>query len=465
MKKALDWSNYHDQGMGDAYADIPKHGGNFAKAVAVCIRSGICQKTDNHGVMCPSFRISQDPILSPGGRVQLLKQALNQGPEALIKDPQLAASLEECVSCKGCKRDCENSLDMSAIKVEYLAQKRKAGYRSLRSWLFAEFPYLLYRFPLLGSLIRWRNRSKLLMKLGEKLLGVNSTIPLPEPAARPYVDSHVQQQRNSLMPEQIGNTPAVVLLIDSFTALFHPNTAHDAIQLLTAAGYHVITLHPRSGGSKQLLDSGRSLFSQGYTERTHQQAAYLLQQLQPYLAQNYPIVGLEPSALLMLRDEYLMLHLGEQANLLAQRTLLIEEFIAREATAGRFKPEFTPLSEPGKVLVHGHCHQKAVGAMKSMRKVLRSIPDLPFEFIKASCCGMAGSYGLEAEHAENAAAMANQGLLPALDAEPDALVVCNGFSCSHQILAMKNRRPRHLVTLLAQQLKNTEESPEKIMTN
>ncbi|SHO57060.1 (Fe-S)-binding protein [Vibrio quintilis] len=454
MKKILDWSNYHDQGMGDAYADIPKHGENFAKAVSVCIRSGICQKPDNRSVMCPSFRISDNPDLSPGGRVQLLKQLLNDSDTAFLHDPQLAQSLDNCVSCKGCKRECENNLDMSAIKAEYLAQKRRAGYRSFRSWLFAEFPYLLFRFPFAGHLIRWRNRSPFLMKAADRLLGLNSTIPLPEPARQPYVDTREQQQRNIQLTARTDNASAVVLLIDSFTALFHPEAATDALRVLTAAGYQVITLHPASTGRKSPNDSGRSLFSQGYIERATQQAAQLLDSLRPHLQANRKIIGLEPSALLMLRDEYLMMHLGEAAISLAKQALLFEEFIARASKAGRFQAQFKPLSAGSTVLVHGHCHQKAVGAMKSVRKVLRLIPDLPFQFIEASCCGMAGSYGFESEHAYSSAEMAALGLLPGLDADPDALVVCNGFSCNHQIVALRNRQPIHLATLLARQLLN-----------
>lgn len=451
MKKALDWSNYHDQGMGDAYADIPKHGGNFAKAVSVCIRSGVCQQPDNKGVMCPSFRVTGDPKLSPGGRVQLLKTVLNQSEDAMLSDHSLATSLEHCVSCKGCKRDCENSLDMAAIKAEYLAQKRRSGHRSLRQWLFAEFPYLAYRYPSLRHMIAFRNRSSILKRVGAKLLNINPNIDLPLPAKAPYQDSRLQAQRNhSATPKRLDSR-GVVLLIDSFTALFHPHIVTDALKVLHAAHYHVITLHPTSQSNAPILDSGRSLFSQGYTGRTTKQARALIDKLQPYLALNYRVVGLEPSTLLMLRDEFLMLNLGEQAKTLAQNTLLFEEFVARESHVGRLALDFTP-SEGQQVMVHGHCHQKAVGALKSMRKVLRLIPNLKFEFIQASCCGMAGSYGLEAEHHELSRKMAQLELLPALNAHPDATIVCNGFSCSEQIYALTERKPLHLATLLARHL-------------
>lgn len=453
MKKSLDWSNYHDQGMGDAYADIPKHGGNFAKAISVCIRSGVCQESDNSGVMCPSFRINEDPMLSPGGRVELFKKLLNKDDQAFLTDTQLAESLADCVSCKGCKRECENNIDMAAIKVEYLAQRRRAGYRSVRDWLFAEFPYLLYRFPFLRSLITLRNNSAILMKLGEKLLGINSSIALPEPAIKPYRDDKGQYQRNVMSTELIEDNRCVVLLIDIFTSQFHPDTVSDALKVLDAAGYHVITVQPGTAGRKSIIDSGRSLISQGYTERAREQACDIISVLKPHLLCNRKIIGLEPSALLMLRDEYLMLNLGEDAITLSKSALLFEEFIAREKMAGRFKAEFSCIKGNQTVLVHGHCHQKAVGAMKSMRKVLRLMPHLPFQFIDAACCGMAGSYGLEAEHTQQSREMAAQGLLPALDESPEALVVCNGFSCSHQILALRDRKAIHLATLLANHLK------------
>ncbi|WP_413700762.1 (Fe-S)-binding protein [Psychromonas sp. KJ10-10] len=336
MKKLLDWSNYHDQGMGDAYADIPKHGGNFAKAVSVCIRSGVCQETDNKGVMCPSFRLNDDPVLSPGGRVQLLKQLLNQDDQAFLKDQKLADSLANCVSCKGCKRECENNLDMAMIKVEYLAQRRRAGFRSLRSWLFSEFPFLLYRFPILGRFIQWRNSSKFLQKLSKKVIAINESIPLPEPARTPYFDSEKQLKNNAMSASYTDNKRCIVLLIDSFSALFSPKAVNDAIAVLSVAGYDVITLHPKSTASAHLIDSGRSLFSQGYIERTREQASDLISLLKPHILLNRRVVGLEPSALLMLRDEYLTLNLGDEAIALAKNTLLFEEFIAREPVKWTF---------------------------------------------------------------------------------------------------------------------------------
>jgi Fe-S oxidoreductase len=156
MKTYLDWSAYEDAGMGDAYADIPRHGGDFAKAVAVCIASRRCE-TRGKGVMCPSYRVSGNPRLSTGGRVRLLKAALNaELAEEALADPELAAAMDLCVACKGCKRECENNVDMALIKAEYLAQRRARRGPRLRDRVFAHLPRWQHRHSWLGHLARCR---------------------------------------------------------------------------------------------------------------------------------------------------------------------------------------------------------------------------------------------------------------------------------------------------------------------
>lgn len=174
----------------------------------------------------------------------------------------------------------------------------------------------------------------------------------------------------------------------------------------------------------------------------------MLAVLQPHVAAGRPIIGLEPACLLAIRDDYRFLGLGETANQVASKAILFEEFIAKAFNAKRFQIAFKPINR--KVLVHGHCHchQKAVGAMKSMRKVLKLIPDLQFELIESSCCGMAGSFGIECEHAEMGKQMAELSLLPALRNQPDATVVANGFSCQHQIRNGSSHQPIHIAVLL-----------------
>lgn len=454
MKTYLDWSAYEDAGMGDAYADIPKTGGNFGKAVAVCINSKACESQNDKGVMCPSYRVTTESNLSTGGRVRLLKAALNgELGDQPFADPVLGRAMDLCVSCKGCKRECENAVDMALIKVEYLAQLNEQDGLSLRSHVFANMPVWLQRWPWLRRLIAWRNASKTLATLGEKLLGIAASRQLPLPAVRAF-------EAPAARPEVLGSPPVqeahtktaaaleaasvsareVVLWVDTFSRYFDPDIADAALTVLQAASYRVILAEPLDSGRP--LCCGRTYLAQGRVAQAQAEARRTLEALLPHAEAGRAIIGLEPSCLLSLRDEYKALGLGDTVNAVAKQAFLFEEFIAREHTAKTWQLKLKPLNR--KILVHGHCHQKAVGAMKSMRKVLKLIPGLDFELIESSCCGMAGSFGLEAEHAAISWDMARLSLLPKLSQSPDSLVLSNGFSCRHQIIEGDGRQSLHL---------------------
>ncbi len=452
MKHHLDWSSYETAGQGDAYAGIPATGGDFAKAVAVCISDKLCQRKPK-GVMCPSFRATGDAAHSPGGRVVVLKAALNgELGDDPFADQRLADAMELCVGCKGCKRECANQVDMAAIKIEYQAQRNERLGVSWRDGLVASLPEKLHHRHVMRSLIQWRNRVPWLAKLGEALLGISAGRKLPEPAAAPY-SAPVQ----SAAPE--ANDRDVILFVDTFAMHFEPEIAQAAHQVLTAAGYRVTTLRALAGDHEpeRALCCGRTYLSLGQVEAARYEAQRMHKALRPALAAGTPVVGLEPSCILSLRDDHLKLGLGEEAVALSKQVYLFEEFIAREHDRKRFALEFKPLPG-GKTLVHGHCHQKAVGAMKSLRKVLRLIPEFEFEFIEASCCGMAGSFGLEAEHADVSMQMAELDLLPALRAAPDAAILANGFSCRHQIREGVDREPMHVALLLRDALDAKDQS-------
>jgi Fe-S oxidoreductase len=446
MKTFLDWSAYQDAGLGDAYADIPKTGGDFAKAVAVCINSRACEANHDKGVMCPSYRVTNEANLSTGGRVRLLKAALNAGPgEPPFADPTLRLAMDLCVSCKGCKRECENEVDMALIKVEYLAQLNAIDGPSLRSRMFARIPLCLHRWPWLGSFVALRNQSRFLARLGEKLLRISAR-PLPVPAPTSF-------QAPTGTPSDIDETGGreVVLWVDTFSRYFDPDIAEAALAVLQAAGYTVIFAQPVAGADEPArpLCCGRTWLAQGMVEKARQEARRTLAALLPHAEAGRPIIGLEPSCLLAFRDEYKALGLGEAALTVARQALLFEEFIAKEHSAQNLRLALKPAEgHTAPLLVHGHCHQKAVGAMKSMRKVLKLIPGLEFEFIESACCGMAGNFGLEAEHTAIAMDMAEQALLPKLREAPQAKVLSNGFSCRQQIRDNDGRSPSHLAQLL-----------------
>ena len=440
MKLFLDWSDYQNAGMGDAYADIPKSGGDFAKAVAVCIASRQCEQAGK-GVMCPSFRVTGNPALSPGGRVRLLKTALNAADDSAVFDPGLAEVMNLCISCKGCKRECENELDMALIKAEYLAQRRQSGGLPLRHTLWAHLPRLL-RWPLTRKLVTWRNQHAWLAHLVERSLGIASKAPLPVPAE--HHRSKKPATESTFPAESSSSAREVVLFVDTFNRRFNPAVAEAAIKLLNTAGYTVQTVG--LADAHESLCCGRTYFSNGMIAQAQNEAARLLKVLQPHVDAGRIIIGLEPSCILSLRDEYLKLGLGDAASRLAESVLLLEEFIAREQSAQRWPLAFK--SDGERMLVHGHCHQKAVGAMKAMRKVLKTVAGLDFELVESSCCGMAGHFGLEAEHYAASQAMAEQALFPALRAEPQAAVVANGFSCQQQIANGGFGKPRHIAEIL-----------------
>lgn len=447
MKTYLDWSAYHNAGMGDAYADIPKSGGDFAKAVAVCINSRQCEEKGK-GVMCPSFRVSDNPLLSTGGRVRLLKQALNgELGEIPFTDPELAESMDLCVACKGCKRECENEVDMAQIKIEYLAQHHALQPPSRRTRLFAHLPHWLYHRPWFKRLITVRNRLSPIAAITQRLLGIRADRALPETADTPFSSA-------ASYPGEDGANE-VVLFVDTFTHHYDPEIGHSAIAVLRAAGYTVHVAKPDASAPKadRPLCCGRTFLAHGLVEEARQEAKRSLAALLPHAKAGRPIIGLEPACLLALRDDYRALGLGEQAETVSKQAILFEEFIAREKTAKRWKLKFLPAEDGASpVLVHGHCHQKAVGAMKSVRKVLKLVPDLDFTFIESSCCGGAGSFYLESEHAHHSDAMAEQDLLPTLRESPDARVIANGFACRRQISDGSEHQPVHLAIMLAKRL-------------
>ena len=455
MKTFLDWSGYKDAGMGDAYADIPKIGGDFAKAVSVCINSRQCE-TKLKGVMCPSFRVTDQVSLSTGSRVRLLKAALNgELGDVPFTDPNLVDAMALCVACKGCKRECENEVDMAMIKIEYLAQRYQHTKPSLRTRLLANLSANLQYYGCFRYLPKIRNRLPWLAKLGEAVLGLSAKRTLPELAKHSFEKARTNKSRNS--KPLLNETPfvgEVVLLLDTFTNNFCPENAEAAIRVLNYAGYriYIADTDVQNTDTSRPLCCGRTQLANGLVQEATDNARRMISALLPHVEAGRQVIGLEPACLLAIRDDYKFLGLGAAADKIASNAVLFEEFIAKEKQAKRFTLEFNPIDTTTPLLVHGHCHQKAVGAMKSMRKVLKMIPSLDFKLIESSCCGMAGSFGLEKEHADISMQMAEDSLLPALRAQPQARIVTNGFSCRHQIQEGVGRTAVHLAVLLAEAL-------------
>lgn len=442
MKTFLDWSAYDTYGIGDAYSGIPATGGNYAKAVAVCMHSRDCQ-TMGKGVMCPSFRITGERKHSTEARVAAFKAALNDGTgERAFADPRLDEAMDLCVSCKACKKECPSAVDMTLIKTEYLAQRHEILGVPRRMRLFGALPEWAGRYrPLLRFAIGLRNRSRWIARFVEKWLGITARRPLPMLAKKAFAGSP---------PGGMGPRGEVILFVDTFCRHFDPEIAAAAAAVLEHAGYKVRIAKPAPGDAEpgRPLCCGRTYLTVGMVEKARYEGRRVLAALRGEFAAQTPIVGIEPSCLLSLRDELYSLGLGPEAGELGKQLYLIEEFLAREHQHKGLRLNLKPLDLP-KALVHGHCHQKAFGAMKATRKVLNWIPGFTYDIVETSCCGMAGSFGLEAEHYDASQQMAELSLLPAVRAaSPEAPIIANGFSCRHQIEHGSGRRAVHAAILL-----------------
>jgi Fe-S oxidoreductase len=246
-----------------------------------------------------------------------------------------------------------------------------------------------------------------------------------------------------------ATTKDVLLFVDTFSNYLEAENAHAAQRVLQAAGY---TVHLNVRAGERPLCCGRTFLSAGLIEQAKAEARRTLDTLMPYVTKGIAIVGLEPSCLLTLRDEFLQYGYGDEAKQLAQQAFLFEEFLVREQKAGRFKLSLQPI-DYNNALLHGHCHQKAFDALTPVQTVLSWIPELKVSTVESSCCGMAGSFGYEAEHHQASMQMAELSLLPAVrNRAASTVVVADGTSCRHQIQDGAEVKAIHTARLLAQAL-------------
>jgi len=414
---ALDWSEW----------------GGFAAAAEMCNNNGACRARDA-GVMCPSFRATGDEQHLTRGRANTLRLALSGqlGREALASD-DMRETMALCISCKGCRRECPTGVDMARMKIEFLHHYSRRHGLSLRDRLIAYLPRYARFAARIAPLLNSRNRIPSLARLGERVFALRASRKLPEWASRPYHGA------------SSGAGRVVVLLVDTFNRYFEPENARAAERVLTRAGYRVVSPDPTSG---RPLCCGRTFLAAGLVDEARHEAKRMLDALAPHLAAGTPIVGIEPSCLLTLRDEFPAIVPGTATKALAERAQLFEEFVDSERATGRFELSLGPM-EGRTALLHGHCHQKAFGAVGAAVKALQLIPGLTVETVDSTCCGMAGSFGYEAEHYEMSMKIGELGVLPKMRAAPpDTLLAANGTSCRHQIADAAGREARHVVRIL-----------------
>ena len=422
---ALDWSAW----------------GGLPGAVEMCNNNGECRKLDAE-VMCPSYRATGEEIHLTRGRANTLRLAISGqlGPDAMVSDA-MRETLDLCVSCKGCKRECPTGIDMARMKIEFRNAWHKRHGLTLHQRLIAYLPRYARIAASLAPLLNLRNRVGVLRQASE-WLGFSARRALPTWRSD-WFDAQEASGTNRSGRE-------VVLFVDTFTTYFEPENARAALTVLQAAGYNVIVPAPVDRGRP--LCCGRTFLAEGLVDEAKAEARRMFDAVGPYVARGVPVVGLEPSCLFSLKDEFLAMLPGRDADALAAQAFMFEEFLAAEAKAGRLTLALKPLAEKT-ALVHGHCHQKAFAAFAAVPTVLKLVPGLEVKTIESSCCGMAGSFGYEKSHYDVSLRMAELSLLPAVRAaSADTLVVADGTSCRHQIRDGAGREAIHVARVLERAL-------------
>jgi FAD/FMN-containing dehydrogenase/Fe-S oxidoreductase len=415
IKPVLDWSAWPG----------PQRG--LLSAVEMCNNNGTCRKFDAN-VMCPSYRVTRDEQHVTRGRANTLRLALTGqlGPDALASQ-QVGEAMALCVSCKGCKRECPTGVDMAKMKIEHLAARNAKHGVPLKDRLVAALPTIARYARFAPWLANIRDSVPLFAKLSERFLGLSAQRSLPRFRRDVFRDEEARSD---------GWKGEVILFGDTFNRYFEPENLRAAVRVLAASGYRVSA--PKAEGRP--LCCGRTYLAAGMVEQARAEA---LRTLVALSQSDAPVLGLEPSCLMTLRDEFASLLPGDAAEALSKRAFLVTEFLeAKDAL-----PTLRPVA--GTAHIHGHCHQKAFGAFPAAVKALKRVPGMEVKPIQSSCCGMAGAFGYEARNFETSVAMAELSLLPAVRAAgADDVIVADGTSCRHQIQDLAGREAVHSIRVL-----------------
>lgn len=443
----------------------------FTRAIELCNGSGVCRKLQG-GTMCPSFRATRDEKDSTRGRANALRLALagedegvdpdsqrtgdrvreavveargavvpRRGPADRLRQRWVYDVLDLCLMCKACKSECPSNVDLAKLKAEFLQFYYAGKLRPLGHYLMAQIHRLNRWGAWAGPLINWAQEQPVLRWLLEQTAGFDRRRSLPPLHAHHFRRWFARHRP----PAGAGRQGRVMLLDDCFNTYNEPEVGQAAVTVLERAGYAVELA--------DLACCGRPMISKGFLKDSRDLIRRQAPKLARRLAGGSPLLGLEPSCLLTLTDEWPELLPGQDTKRIAAAAHLADTWIARQVQSGQCELPLKPRAEP--CVLHGHCHQKALCGTGGSAAALRLIPSLDVKVLDTGCCGMAGSFGFETEHYDISVKVAELSLLPALSASPEALVAAPGTSCRHQIKDLAKRQARHPLEILAEQVDNT----------
>jgi hypothetical protein len=410
------------------------------RAAEKCNGSGDCRKLPSAGgAMCPSYRATRNEKDTTRARANALREYLTQSEkENKFDHKELYEVFDLCVSCKACASECPSNVDVASLKAEFLYQYQKANGFTFRNKIFANNA----KMNAMGSLFPSFTNFVANLSFVKKGMGIapKRQVPLLAPQTfRKWIDKQERTQSEFLKGK-------LYLFIDEFTNYYDVQVGIDAFELLTQLGYQVLIVNHE--------ESGRALISKGFLEEAKLIAIKNVSTFAPLITDDCPLVGLEPSAILTFRDEYLRLaENNTDANQLAKNVFTIEEFFKNEITKGKIHADqFT--EETKQIKIHGHCHQKALSSIEATFAMLNLPKNAAVTIYNSGCCGMAGSFGYEKEHYDISMQMGEDTLFPKVRAtEATVAIAAAGTSCRHQIFDGTNRKAQHPVSILRSCLK------------
>ena len=427
----LRWgTNYHPWEP-ETHFSFADDNGSFAHAVNRCVGTGKCRKHDS-GTMCPSYMATREEKHSTRGRARLLFEMLEGNPlRQGWRDEAVKEALDLCLACKGCRSECPVNVDMATYKAEFLSHYYAHRRRPVAAYAFGLMPWWARLASHAPRVANFMTQTPGLRTVAKAMAHVAPERRIPRFAKQTFRDWFTRRERRN------AEKPAVILWPDTWNNHFHPTTAQAAVEVLEAAGFQVTIPSVPLCCGRPLYDYGMLGLAKKWLERT-------LEALRGQLQSGTCVVGLEPSCVSVFRDELVNLLYGNaDAQRLSKQTFLLSEFLVEKA------PHFQPPALSRDVLVHGHCHQKAVLRAADEEKLINHL-GVRCRVLDSGCCGMAGAFGFEkGEHYQVSIACGERVLLPAVrSASADTLIVANGFSCREQIEQTTGRKTLHPAQLV-----------------